>query len=333
MLLPAPRALPEDHEIDHRSLEQAAQWYAVLLADDVSDKERAEWAHWLEAPGHRQAWQKMEAISRRFQPLRACSQPGDVVLAAVHAGKRPEIRRRKLLRGLMLAPGLGLMSWAVWRETPASRVFRAQFCDYHTGKGEIKEIALADGTRVWLNTATLLDVDYTPSLRRLVLREGEIFIQTASDSRPLVVDTDHGRLRALGTRFIVRQEAAQTVLAVYEGAVEIRTAGNAARRVVAAGEQTWFDQRHIAAVAPLDAARQGWKSGIFQAASISLRELLDELQRYHSVYFSVSPAIANLRVMGTFPLADLDASLALLRAALPIKVRHTLPWWVSLQAV
>ncbi|WZB74169.1 FecR domain-containing protein [Achromobacter insuavis] len=90
---------------------------------------------------------------------------------------------------------------------------------------------LPDGSRVWLNTASAFNRDFQPGLRRLHLVAGEILIETGTDKdRPFVVDTAEGRLRALGTRFTVRQEADATLLAVYQGAVEIRTARNAPGR-------------------------------------------------------------------------------------------------------
>lgn len=53
-----------------------------------------------------------------------------------------------------------------------------------------------------LNSRSALDIEFDDNERRLHLRSGEILIQTAKgDTRPFIVETEQGRLRALGTRF------------------------------------------------------------------------------------------------------------------------------------
>ncbi|HCE41020.1 MAG TPA: iron dicitrate transport regulator FecR, partial [Alcanivorax sp.] len=88
-----------------------------------------------------------------------------------------------------------------------------------TATGEIRDLGLDDGGRLWLNSATTVDVAYDDALRRVTLHDGEILIQTGADPRrrPFVVDTRHGRLRALGTRFTVRHHRDHGFLAVYQG--------------------------------------------------------------------------------------------------------------------
>ncbi len=56
-----------------------------------------------------------------------------------------------------------------------------------------------------------------------------------------------------------------------------------------------------------------------------------ELARYRHGHLAVDPAVAGLPVMGTYPLDDTDRALAMLEAALPVRVRRRLPWWVTLE--
>ena len=109
-----------------------------------------------------------------------------------------------------------------------------------TAKGEQRRLQLPDGTQLLLNTATALDIDYSPTLRRLHLYAGEVLITTAPDTqspkRPFVVDTPAGRAQALGTRFTVRHEADgsdahATRIEVFEGAVELRGSSGTALRI------------------------------------------------------------------------------------------------------
>ncbi|MNN45931.1 fec operon regulator FecR [compost metagenome] len=168
-------------------------------------------------------------------------------------------------------------------------------------------------------------------LRRLLLLQGEVLIETARDGRPFIVESTQGRMRALGTRFSVTQQDGATRLAVFEGAVEIRTADGTSRQVIEAGNQVRFDSAVIGAPQPADPARQSWRKGILAANDMPLSAFVEELSRYRHGHLGVDPAVADLRVMGSFPLHDSDRALAMLQSALPVRIQRTLPWWISIE--
>ena len=45
-----------------------------------------------------------------------------------------------------------------------------------------------------------------------------------------------------------------------------------------------------------------------------------------------SADVAGIRVLGSYPLTEPDRALAMLAAALPIRIRRSLPWWTSVEA-
>ena len=317
---------------DYLRLQEAAQWYAVLRDEEATAQDRAAWRAWLDqGPLHAQAWTHIEAVSRRFEPLHSSSaSPQAAASALVHA----RMPRRRTLNGLGALVGLGVLGWGAWRHTPLPGLALAQWADHRTSIGEVRRLALADGTQLWLNTASALDVDYGAALRRVRLVRGEVLIETAADGaagRPFVADSAHGRMRALGTRFTVRQLPDATALAVTEGAVEVRTTGGALR-VVPAGEQVRFDADGILATGAADPARQAWARGVLLADDMALRDLAAELGRYRAGHLAVAPEVAGLRVMGAYPLSDTDHALAMLADTLPVQVRRVLPWWVVIEA-
>jgi transmembrane sensor len=326
---PAPHddALP----VSFDSLQQAAEWFAQLGAEDSTEQDRAGWRQWLEQRlEHRDAWHYIERVSHRFQPLQA--EGGRRAAADTLSVVRRRFSRRQSLKFIAIAAGGAALGAPLWRRSWLPHAAQAWSADYSTRTGEIRAFALADGTRVWLNTASALDTDYRPALRRLHLVAGEVLIETAHDTRrPFVVDTAQGRLRALGTRFTVRQSADSTFLAVFEGAVEVR-AGRATR-VVHAGHQLTITGAGagIGRPAAAERSRQLWSQGILLADNLPLRALLAELGRYRHGYLQVAPDVADLRVMGTFPLSDPDHVLDMLQAALPVQVRRPLPWWVAVE--
>jgi len=329
--LPAPddAALPP-----HGVMEQAAQWYALLVSGEASAADRMQWRAWLAShPHHRRAWTYVESVSQRvLAPLQDSPDPR-LLASKVHAAHARARSRRRVLATLGAAAGAGWLGWAGWSRMPFGDLVASWTADYRTGTGDIRAFTLEDGSRIWLNAASAASADMGAGLRRLTLAAGEMLVATRhGDPRPFVVDTPQGRMRALGTRFTVRREAAHTLLAVYEGAVEIRTAGSATVGVVPAGRQARFDGDRIAQATPADPAREAWSRGELIAWDLSLADIVQELGRYHSGHISLAPDVAQRRVFGTFPLRDVDGALAMLAQAASVRLRRPLPWWISIEA-
>lgn len=317
---------------DVQSLEQAAQWYARLRDERATDADRVAWQAWLQTPAHRAAWICIDNVSRKFDPLRGHGPQGTA--AAVASGETARHTANARRQALKIIPGvmaLGLFALG-WRYTPLPHAVAALRADHHTSTGQRQRLVLADGSRVWLNTRSALDVDYRRQERRLIVLDGEILVRTAQDElrRPFYVDTTHGRLQALGTRYSVLQGRASTRVDVFEGAVAIRTRAGQALQLHH-GQAARFDTRTIRALAGADPMREAWAHGVVPADNIRLADLLAELGRYRHGHLSVAPDVADIRVMGVFPTDDAERALAMLAQTLPIRIRRRLPWWTTVE--
>lgn len=317
----------------HQVLAQAAEWFALLLSGEASAADRRRWEDWLSASDeHRQAWGYVENLSRRLSPIKSSPEPR-LAASAYQQASNTRARRRQVLVGIATLTGTGLLGWATWRHTALPGITMAWMADYRTGTGEVREIALADGTRVWPNADSAFNQDYQPGQRLLHLLRGEILIHTASDSlqRPFYVETAQGRLQALGTRFSVRLDHdAQTTLAVYDGAVEVQPRTGAAT-VVRAGQQVRFTADNVSATGLADPAREAWTRGVLIAQNIPLAEVVAELRRHHRGHLGLAPELAELRVFGSYPANDPEQALAMLETVMPIQVRRRLSWWISIE--
>ena len=319
-------------EPPHAVLQQAAQWYARLRDGTASTRVRADWTAWLDAADdHRTAWQYVEDIGRGFEPLLEVPNPRQAAHGVCAANDRLRMRRRALAGVAALAGG-GVLGWFGWRDHALPGSLMAWSADVRTGVGEQRRIVLADGSRLWLNTASAIDIRFDARQRCIRLVRGEILIETASDgSRPFLVDSAHGRMRALGTRFNVLMEDGATRLAVFGGAVEIRTAGSDATYVAAAGRQAHFTRDGITPGGPAELAREAWTRGTLVADNVPLRDIIRELGRYRHGHLGVADSIADLKVYGNFPVQDTDRVLRMLAAVLPVRVEQTMPWWTSIE--
>ncbi|MGK5002635.1 FecR domain-containing protein [Janthinobacterium sp. LB2P70] len=195
--------------------------------------------------------------------------------------------------------------------------------DYRTAVNQRRVVTLDDGTQLTLNTNSAVNIAYDGVQRRIELLAGEIFIATGKDAaqRPFFVGTPHGSLQALGTRFTVRLHEQYACAGVLEGAVAVLADDGAQRLVLRPGEGAHFDGTgvHRQALAPYGGA---WLNGMLVAHDMRLADFLAELSRYSDHPLTCAPAIAGLRVSGSYPLADIDAILDAVGASLQLR-RHT----------
>lgn len=321
-----------DGKLSHASLQQAANWYVLLQDENPTAQMHAQWRQWLDQHAeHQAAWHYVERIGQRFAPLQGERQLAGRVLKA--SGER-QLSRRQGLKSLLVLSGGLLLGWGTWRGTPLPRLVQGWSADYSTSTAETREAILADGSHLWLAAVSAVDADFGPDQRLLRLRFGEVLVDTAKDAaqRPFLVETEHGRLRALGTRFAVKQLGDATRLNVYGGAVEIHTADSGERLVLQAGQRADFTRLGIGEIAAAQTAGESWVRHVLTAEDMPLGQLIEELGRYRHGHLGCDPAVAQLPVMGAFPLDDTDQALRLLAAALPVKVQRLASWWVSIEA-
>lgn len=319
------------------ALTEAAEWFAEWQAGDLSAAKHQRWQAWHDANGtHRWAWQQVDGVSRRFTDTLGENerQTADRVISLARHRRRG---RRHLLGGLASLALVAVLTTALWQSTPLPRLVLQWGADYHTGTGEIARIVLEDGTQVWLSSASALNVDYDHHQRRLSLVAGEVLIATGDDvERPFYLDTRHARLTPLGTRFSVSEQASGELLAVFDGAVAIHTLGNAQhagqRQVVNAGKQAHYTVEQIGELTPAEDRREAWASGILLADRMPLKTFAAELGRHHRGRLDVDPAIADLTLLGAFPLSDLNRTLDMIETTLPVNVRQIMPWWIKIEA-
>ncbi|WP_313054375.1 FecR domain-containing protein [Pseudomonas lopnurensis] len=310
--------------IDHRVLQEAAQWFAVLQSGAVSAAERQAWSQWIERPEHARAWARVERISGQLLPLSA--DPVGRTAGGLLQQQRTSRRQALKLLGLVCGgAGLTLATGsAPWREWTANQ---------RTAVGEVRDLRLSDGSRLWLNTGSAVDIAFDRHARQLSLYRGELLIDAVGGQSvpPLLLNSREGRLRSeRSARFSVRQGDGRTQLSVFAGAVEIQLAGLGVTSV-AAGQQAGFSAGRIGPLEPVRAERQAWSTGVLLADNQRLADFLAELSRYRHGYLGCDPRIADLRVVGAFPLGDTERVLEALAATLPVRIQRRMAWWVRLE--
>lgn len=312
-------------------VETAVAWYVRQSSGEMSNDEHARLRYWLaEHLDHVLVWQRLQGMGQQLQGHNAVLAP-DSTRSIFKRLPDPERRKAlRLLSWLLVGGGGGLY---LGRRHLKEAAFPA---DFRTAVGERREVKLADGTTLQLNTDSAVDILFDETRRRIRLRRGEIQIVTARDAanRPFWIEGRDGRLVPVGTRFTVSQRADATVLGVSRGAVDVFPNDGATARRIEAGRQ-WSFGRADGNEAPLDESRQAWTDGMLSAENRRLDDLLAEIGQHRPGYLGCAPEAGALRVTGTWPLHGDDPTesiLASLERRLPIRTRRITRYWVRVEA-
>lgn len=307
-----------------QALSAAAQWVA-RLAEVPGDRQlQQDWNTWREeSPLNQWAWQRVEMLQGQLQCL-----PGSLAVNVLDkaADHSRHLGRRGLLKGLVIGAGVSAMGWTGYRQAPI------WMADQRTTTGERHTVTLEDGTRLSLNTASAVDVRYGPDQRLLILRAGEILIETAKDARPFMVHSAHGEMRALGTRFTVRQFDGYTAMSVLQHAVAVRPGDELAETVITTGNAVTFDTSRLLTLRAIEPGEGEWAAGRLVVDNWRLDRLLEELQRYRPGYLGCAAEVGHLRVSGAYSLDDLDLTLTALTRALPVRRISRTDYWTQIVA-
>ncbi len=287
----------------------AVHWALRVDANSLDGAERSAMDAWLARdPRHRGALFRARAALTLLENGDDAAQDA-IPSSTAKASAAPRRRRAPVLAGVAAACAAVLaLPWLL--TTPSA---------YQTVKGQIREVALSDGSIAVLNTDSRVEVDYGIATRRIALGRGEAWFKVAHNAaRPFIVEADGVLVRATGTAFSVREREGAVVVAVTEGSVEVWRGDRAGRRVtLRAG--TMASLPVATPGQPLPAAATNapprieqvaageapaWREGGVAFNETSVEDAAAELNRYNQVTLHVAdPAIARYRITGYFEVA------------------------------
>lgn len=315
--------------LNSQVLEEAAQWYAKLQAVPVSHDIQQAWQQWYSSDVlHQLAWQRVKEISQRFTDI--ADTPTAKALYSVNRKKRRSLQVLSL--AIIGAGTFGVMT----QVRPVREYMQSMASSFHTKTNKMTQLALANGGNIWLNTRSAINVDNSQFIQQIELLYGEVYVsadkKTVNTTMPLQLTTPQGRVEVVQSDLAVRSDSTSSQVAVFTGQAALFTENNL-RKSILSGQQVSFSTDAIGEIEPADAYRQSWVKGLLIADDMRLSTMTDELSRYYSGYIHCDPAVANLRVVGTFSLNNIDAIFTSLENSLPVRVRYITQWWVSIVPV
>ncbi|QRM45764.1 FecR family protein [Rhizobium sp. BG4] len=283
-------------------IETAAMWVARLGSRDTTPEDQREFETWVSSnPEHAAAYEEMRSLW------------SDLARVPRSVG------RKRSWGATSGALSVLIVALGIYGADRAGFIDRLR-ADYYAPVGGREIVALADGSRLTLNTDTAVQVRFSAHERRIVILRGEAFFDVAPDaSRPFIVDGYRSDAMAVGTHYAVRVGGEDSV-AVEEGHVAVSSSNR--KVVLGAGEVASIKRggEIVSGAADIDGLTS-WRDGKLVFSGRRLADVLDELGRYqHGVVVVVGSELRDLKVSGTFDTANVEQSIRSLQDIVPIIV-------------
>lgn len=285
--------------------QEAARWITERDAGLLTVEGEAALAAWLAAdPLHAAAFARLQGTWSMMG--------GDPVKAEISRRSKVVPFRspfRLPARAGPWLPGAIAASLAILIVAGASDLPTQWRADAMTATGERRTVPLEDGSVVELNTGSAISIAYRGDRRVITLLKGEAAFTVASDpDRPFTVEAGDGDTTALGTRFIVRRNDADTDVTVTEHSVRVRLPdeGAAGAMTVHEGQAVRYSSTGLGRLRNVDTHEaDAWTRGNLVFVDRPLAEVVAELNRYHPGHIRViGDDLARRRFSGVFPVGD-----------------------------
>lgn len=177
-----------------------------------------------------------------------------------------------------------------------------------TPRGGQFQVNLPDGSRVWLNAATVIrfPLSFRDLKERRVELKGEAYFEIEKDvQKPFVVQSDGQLIKVLGTQFnvssYVDEPSIKTTL--LEGSIKLEMLNSHGKdsRILKPGQQarTSSEANEIRVLSVDVQAETSWKNGFFSFEDMPIELIMKQISRWYDVDVIYKDNLAGKTVWGS----------------------------------
>ncbi|HEV2561258.1 MAG TPA: FecR domain-containing protein [Rhizomicrobium sp.] len=298
---------------------RAAAWLERRDRADWSEADQAVLDAWLaESMAHMTAYWRLDAAWARTERLAALRSPsGEVMSSRGRLSIPPLVIGIAAALAILVVLGAGTLL-----------LLRPEERTYATAVGGHESVAFEDGSKIELNTDTILRARMTTRERIVWLDKGEAYFQVRHDpSHPFVVMVGDRRITDLGTQFVIHRGVRKLEVAVLEGRVWLDAPdrqSSAQNSFLTTGEVATVSAEKISVTKKNvhDIANGlAWRHGVLVFKHKPLAEVAQEFNRYNTRKIVITDdAIGNLKIYGTFRTEDVDLFARVIQVAYRLNV-------------
>jgi transmembrane sensor len=303
---------------------EAIRWVLLMESGPLSPEEQRRLDAWIAASSrHKGALVRARAASLRLDRLGAFAGGRSVLesLPSRHANRRWVI----VAAAASVAGVVGLGAWLSREQMQGA----SGGIEYVSNRGELKEVNLADGSAMTMNTQTEVRVRYTRERRDIHLVRGEALFNVARDpQKPFTVRVGDWTAAAVGTAFAVHlSDAATANITVTEGVVELRRAAaggigglpRLTRNQEAVLHADGTMELHLASDSDI-AKGLAWRNHLVVFTGEPLGQALVAMNRYSARRIVVAdPELAGRQIVGVFSTLDTQTFVSGMEATLGVE--------------
>jgi len=298
---------------------RAAEWIlAQRTGESWTAEDQACLDAWLaESPAHAIAYWRLDETWERTNRLAALkgSLPG-----VPEARKRHAPLVMKAAAAFAVAAMLGTLAVYVGLK-PGVKT-------YATPVGGREVVSFADGTKIELNTDTVIRARMTTESRMVWLDRGEAYFQVKHDAaHPFMVMIGGRRVTDLGTKFAVRRRPDRLQVTVVQGRVRIDAPNAFATKQTAMltpGDVATATPQSLSIVhtsQSIIGQQLGWRHGMLVFRQATLASAAAELNRYNAKKIVIAdPVAARFTIGATFPVNGVEAFTRLAKEVFALRV-------------
>jgi transmembrane sensor len=214
---------------------------------------------------------------------------------------------------------------------------------YTTALGEHAYISLDDKSRIELNTGSSVLVNYSATVRSIILLRGELLVEVRhGDVRPFRVYSGPSVIEDIGTQFDVFRSGGATRVTVTDGVIRIYSAtgdvsgGNRSMEVrtaqtelhkgqqVEMSEQSGMIVNHATLSTDELSRLLAWREGLVEFYETPLKDALEEFNRYHPEQLRIADSsLGQRQVSGTFLIGIEDSFIQALEREFELRLKNS----------
>lgn len=255
------------------------------------------------SPEHERIWQRVARIH---------GAAGEA-LGELQAARAP-LPHGLSRRTFVVGGALGLTAaGAGWYMMPD--LLRRARADYATGTGEVRRIALPDGSTATLGPDSAIALDFHPDIRRIELIGGMSFFDVGHEAkRPFQVTSGELAATARGTAFDISSDAGVVTVEVDSGVVEVEAASSPGARAMLLRDGEWMAYDTAAGAVSRGRRNTGqigaWRDRLVIADQEAVASLVARIGRWLPGRIVIAaPELRTQRVSGIFDLNDPERAL------------------------
>ena len=304
---------------DRDAIEAEAARLLARLENNPSPQDEADICAWIEAdPRHAVAFARAEAAWDASERLKSAA--ADITLPPLQPTLSEEDQRR-LSRNIMVAAGVAILLFIVAAIVTVRTYSGIEH--FETGVGQMRDIALEDGSTLHLNSDSEVEARFTSNGRKVRVLKGEASFEISHDpDRPFDVEARAAVIRAVGTAFNVRLRPSLVELTVTHGTVTVHS-GDSPQQQVVAGSGAVIQPRSIALtrLGPrLIEQRTAWREQMVELDGETVEQAAGEFNRYRKTPILIGDTrVSALRNGGRFRTTDSREFLTALQTSLPVR--------------